>query len=183
MAYNFSQFRKRAEEVIVWLGREYAGIRTGRATPAVLDQVQVEVYGAKQPIKHVANIGVEDPRTLRVSPWDKSQIKSLETAILSANLGLQAIVDGDGLRVIFPELTGERREQFVKIVKAKLEEARVSLRQEREKTWNDISAQESTSVISEDEKFRAKDELQKEVDAMNKKLEDLAIKKETELRT
>lgn len=163
--------------------REYSNIRTGRATPIVLDQIQVEVYGARQPIKHVANIGVEDSRTLRVSPWDKSQIKSVETAILSANLGLQAVVDGEGLRVIFPELTGERREQFIKIIKTKLEEAKVSLRKEREKTWNDIVTKESNSEITEDEKFRAKDDLQKEVDLINKKLEDSAAKKETELRS
>lgn len=183
MAYNFNQFKRHGEEVAEWLTREYSNIRTGRATPIVLDQIQVEVYGARQPIKHVANIGVEDSRTLRVSPWDKSQIKSVETAILSANLGLQAVVDGEGLRVIFPELTGERREQFIKIIKTKLEEAKVSLRKEREKTWNDIVTKESNSEITEDEKFRAKDDLQKEVDLINKKLEDSAAKKETELRS
>ena len=183
MAYNFLQFKSRGEQVVEWLAREYSNIRTGRAAPIVLDQVQVEVYGARQPIKHVANINVENSRTLRVSPWDKSQIKALETAILSANLGLQAIVDGEGLRVVFPELTGERREQFIKIIKVKLEEAKVSLRKEREKTWNDIVAKEENGDITEDEKFRAKEDLQKGVDAINGKLETLAEKKEVELRS
>lgn len=177
MAYDFNPFKQRAGEISEWLSKEYSGIRTGRATPAILDSVSVESYGSRVPVKHVASVSIEDPRTLRIIPWDKSQTKALETALSSANLGLSVIADGEGLRLSFPELTGERREQFIKIVKAKLEEARVSLRKEREKVLSDLN------TLSEDEKFKAREELQKQVDAFNDQFVALADKKEVELRS
>lgn len=177
MAYDFTTFKQRAQEINEWLAREYSNIRTGRATPAILDSVQVESYGSKVPVKHVANINLEDARTLRVLPWDKGQTKALESGILAANLGLSVVADGEGLRVIFPELTGERREQFIKLVKEKLEDARVSLRKEREKVLGDLNN------LSDDEKFRGREELQKLVDDCNDKFAALAEKKEVELRS
>ena len=183
MAYSFTDFKDRAGEVINWLTREFTGIRTGRATLAVLDQVSVEVYGSRQPIKHIANLGIEDSRTIRLVPWDKSQTKAIESALSSANIGLSVVADGEGLRIIFPELTSERREQFIKVVKAKLEEARVSLRKEREKTLDDLNVKEKSGELNEDEKFRAREELQKLVDNYNDQLATLAEKKEVELRS
>lgn len=177
MSYDLSTFKQRAAEVSEWLTREYSNIRTGRATPAILDAVQVESYGSKVPVKHVANISLEDARTLRVVPWDKNQTKALESGVMAANLGLSVVADGEGLRVIFPELTGERREQFVKLVKEKMEEARVSLRKEREKVLSEINN------LPEDEKFRGREELQKLVDEWNDKFAQLAEKKEVELRS
>lgn len=177
MAYDFSNFKKRVLEINDWLMREYSGIRTGRATPLILDNVVVDSYGSKVPVKHVAAINIEDPRTLRITPWDKSQTKALETGIMAANLGLSVIADGEGLRLAFPELTGERREQFVKLVKEKMEEARVSLRKEREKVLSDLNS------LSDDEKFKAREELQKLVDKGNADFEVIADKKEVELRS
>ena len=177
MAYDFNPFKLRAQEVIEWLTKEYSSIRTGRATPLILDNVSVESYGSRVPVKHIASVSIEDPRTLRVIPWDKSQTKGLESALSAANLGLSVVADGEGLRLVFPELTGERREQFVKLVKAKLEEARVSLRKEREKVLSDLN------TLSEDEKFKAREELQKQVDSFNEQFEALADKKEVELRS
>lgn len=177
MAYDFNPFKQRAQEISEWLSKEYSGIRTGRATPAILDSVTVESYGSRVPVKHIASVSIEDPRTLRVIPWDKSQTKALETGLSAANIGLSVVADGEGLRLVFPELTGERREQFVKIVKAKLEEARVSLRKEREKVLSDLN------TLSEDEKFKAREELQKQVDNFNEQFEALADKKEVELRS
>ncbi|MDO8183396.1 MAG: ribosome-recycling factor [bacterium] len=176
MSYDFSQFKARAGEVGEWLLREYGNIRTGRATPAILDAVQVESYGAKVPVKHVANISLEDARTLRVVPWDKNQTKALESGVSAANLGLSVVADGEGLRVIFPELTGERREQFIKVVKEKMEEARVSLRKEREKALSEINN------LPEDDKFRTREQLQKLIDEWNDKFLAWAEKKESELR-
>lgn len=177
MAYDFSQFKKRQLAIVDWLTKEYSNIRTGRATPIILDQVTVESYGSRLPLKHLAAITIEDSRTLRVSPWDKKEIKNLETAISAANLGLSVVADGEGLRVIFPELTGERREQFVRLVKDKLEEARVSLRKEREKVLSEIN------VLPDDQKFKAREELQRLVDAGNQDFAGLAEKKEQELRS
>ena len=181
--YNFSAFKTKLTEVESWLGREYLGVRTGRATPAVLDGVMVETYGAKTPLKHVAAIGIEDARTVRVTPWDKGQLSAIQTAIEAANLGLSVAPDAIGLRVIFPSLTEERRKLLIKLTGEKLEDARISVRQDREKIWSEIQAEEKAGKISEDEKFKAKDELQKLIDDANKKLEDLAEKKEREIMT
>ena len=164
-----------------WLAREYAGLHTGRATPAVLDTIIIDSYGSKMPIKNVASINIEDPKTIRVSPWDKNQVKEIEKAVNTANLGLSVTVDKEGLRVIFPQLTEETRAGLVKILKAKLEEARISARKEREEIWNDVGRLEKDGKMSEDDKFRAKDEIQKIIDEANNKLEALFAKKEKEV--
>jgi ribosome recycling factor len=181
MAYNFSNFSQRVGEVTEWLGTEFLAVRTGKASPALLDSVMVESYGSKTPIKHIASISIEDAKTLRVTPWDKAHVKSIETAIAASNLGISTAPDSVGLRVIFPDLTAERRQVLLKIIKDKLEDARVSLRKEREKVWNEIQDTEKNGEISEDEKFKAKDDLQKLVDEGNKKLDELVEKKEKEI--
>ncbi len=181
MAYNFSSLKVRLREVEDWLGRELAGLRTGRATPLLLDNVQVESYGTRQPIKHLAAISIDDPRTLRVTPWDKTAIKNIETAIAAANLGVSTSPDSTGIRIVFPELTAERRQALLKVVKAKLEEAKISARKEREKVWSEIQDQERAGDLSEDDKFRGKEDLQKVVDEFQEKLLELVKKKEQEL--
>ena len=177
MNYDFSGFKKETSEAQEWLKKEYGGINTGRATPALLDSVFVEVYGSKMQISHVATISIEDPRTLKISPWDKAQIKDIERGIMQANLGISVSVDDSGIRASFPQLTTERREGLVKILKQKLEEGRVSVKTEREKVWNDIQAKERDGEMSEDEKFRSKDELQKFVYEANGILEEIFEKK------
>lgn len=181
MSYDFSHFKKQLHEVEEWLGNEYLGVRTGRATPAILDNVSADVYGVRTPLRHAASISIEDPKTLRVAPWDKSLIKQMEKAIAEANLGLSVSSDDKGLRVSFPDLTSERRTALVKVIREKLEHARVSVRSERDEVWGDIQAQEREGAIAEDEKFRLKDEMQKIVDAANQKLEAHAARKEEEI--
>ncbi len=181
MNYDFSRFKKEGKDAEEWLRREYGGINTGRATPSILDGVLVESYGSKIPISHLATITIEDPRTLNVSPWDKTQTKEIEKSIMASNLGLSVSATDAGVRVSFPQPTTEGRIKLVKILKEKMEKARVSLRTEREKTWNDIQAKEHDGKIPEDEKFRAKDELQKLVDAANKNLEAIFEKKQKEV--
>lgn len=183
MAYNFSNFKTRAGEVAEWLSKEYTGIRTGKATPLILDNVSVDSYGTRTPIKHIATITVEDAKTLRVTPWDRANVKSIESAIGASNLGLSTAPDSTGIRVIFPELTAERRQQFIKIIKDKMEDARVSLRKEREKVWNDIQDKEKAGEIGEDDKFSGKEDLQKLVDEWNAKLEEIANHKEKEINS
>ncbi len=181
MAYNFTVFKAQTKKAEEWLSKEYSQLHTGRATPMILDSVMVQAYGTLSPLKNVGSITIEDPKTLRIAPWDKNQIKDVEKAIVSANLGLSVSVDDQGVRAIFPMLTTETRERLVKILKEKLEEARITIKQDREKIWNDIQAKEKEGEIPEDEKFRAKDELQKLVDEANQTLETMFEKKEKEV--
>jgi ribosome recycling factor len=133
------------------------------------------------PVNQVANISIEDARVIRITPWDASQIKAIEKAIIVSDLGLSVVVDGTGLRVIFPELTGDRRVALVKIAKQKLEDAKVSVRTEREKALKDLEAEQKAGTISEDEKFRLKTDVQKIVDDSGRSLDELFNKKEKEI--
>ena len=179
--YDFKTFEGKAAAAREWLGREYGGLRTGRAAPAILDGVMVTAYGSLTPLKQVGNVGVEDARTLRVSAYDAGLIKDIERAITAANLGVGTTSDGTNIRVTFPELSSERREQLVKLAKAKLEEARTTVRIARDETWKDIQEKEKEGTLTEDDKFSLKEELQKKVDAANKDLEAAFEKKEAEM--
>jgi len=181
MAYDFKPFEKRIADITERLGKELSGVRTGRATPAILDGIQVESYGTRMPLNQVANISVEDARTLRVSPWDTSVSKEIEKAITAANLGLSIGVDEKGVRVFFPELTAERRTTLVKLAKEKVEDFRAALRVAREEVWSDIQKQEREGAMPEDDKFRSKDDMQKRVDAANKVFDDMLARKEKEI--
>jgi len=181
MAYNFQPFKSASEAIFIWLQKEYGGLRTGRSTPTILDAVSVEAYGSKIAINQVATVTIEDARTLRITPWDKTVTKSIDSAIRESNLGLSVSVDDQGLRVAFPELTADRRAGLIKVAKQKLEEARIRIRTEREKIHNDLDKQEKAGTLAEDDAFRAKNELQKMVDESNKKLEALLEKKEKEI--
>lgn len=181
MNYDFAPIKNRGKEIEENLKRELASIRTGRATPVLLDGITVNVYASRLPLKNLAAVVIEDARTLRISPWDKSQIKDIESAMTAANLGVSISADETGFRIIFPELTTESRQKLVKVVKTKLEEARSALRQARDKVWSEIQKNEREKKISEDDKFRLKDELQKIVDQENKNLELTSAKKEKEI--
>lgn len=180
--FDFAETKQKIKQTEDWLQGELASVRTGRATPIILDAIQVEAYGSRMSLKEVANIVVEDVRSIRVEPWDASLGKALEKAIIASNLGLSVAPFEKGVRVIFPELTSERREQLVKVVKQKLEEARVALRLQREKAWSEVQEKEKKGGMGEDDKFRLKDELQKYIDEANKKIEELAEKKISEIR-
>src|SRR5688572_10325003 len=120
-------------QVLEWLRKEYGGIRSGQASPAILDGIRVESYGNLVSINQVASLTISDARTLRISPWDKAVIGAIDSAIREANLGVSVTVDGEGLRISFPQLTAESRQALMKIAKAKLEEARIKTRNERQK--------------------------------------------------
>ena len=181
MAYDFKAFEKRIKEIDERLKKELAGVRTGRATPAILDGVQVESYGTRVPISQLATISVEDARSLRIAPWDIGNAKEIEKAITVANLGVSVGADEKGVRVFFPELTTERRMGLLKLAKEKVEESRAFLRQARDEVWSDIQKQEKEKKMSEDEKFRAKDDMQKKVDAANKSFDEALTRKEREI--
>lgn len=181
MTYDFKPFEKRVKEIQERLAKELALVRTGRATPAILDGVIVEVYGSRVSIKEVATISVEDARTLRIVPWDMANGKEIEKAITLANLGLSLGMDERGVRVSFPELTQERRLSLHKLAKEKVEGSRASLRIARDEVWSAIQKQEKEKKISEDDKFRYKDEMQKKVDAANKSFDEALARKEKEI--
>ena len=174
--------KQKLNEVKEWLQKEYAGIRTGKSSPALLDSIRVESYGSLMPVNQVANISTEDARTLRVSPWDSSMISAIERAIQDADLGVSLATDSSGVRVIFPELTIERRAQLQKLAKSKLEDARIRVRAVRDDIMKNIDKSEKDGDISEDQKFTQKDAAQKAVDETNRALESLFDQKEVELQ-
>ncbi len=179
--YDFSQLKNKIEETKDWLKQEFQGIRTGRAAPALLDNIQVESYGTMMPLNQVANVGVEDARTLRALPYDAGQVKDIEKAVTEANLGVGVSADSAGVRVTFPELTAERRDTLIKLAKDKCEEARVSLRGARDDVWSDIQKKEQDGEMSEDEKFTNKEEMEKIMKDANRELDALLEKKEKEI--
>lgn len=181
MQYNFSNFKSELKKIEEFLSKEYGQLNIGRASPMILDGVVVEAYGSYGPLKNVASISIEDPKTLLVAPWDKSQIKAIEKAILIADLGLSVATGDTGVRVIFPQLTGESRQKLVKLLKEKLEESRIVVRKERERVWDEVQALEKEAKMTEDEKFRAKEDLQKLVDEANNNLEAVFEKKQKEV--
>ncbi len=178
---NIQQFKTSSKEIEEWLKKEMATVRTGRANPSILDGVVVPVYGSNMTISQVANIAVEGATTLRIAPWDMAVVKDIEKSIVTSDLGLSVSVDDKGLRVNFPSLTSDRRQALVKIAKQKLEDAKVSVRSEREKFIKDVDKKEKDGELSKDENFRLKADLQKVVDDVNRVLEDLFAKKEKEI--
>lgn len=180
MAYDFSPLKSKIKETEEWLSRELAGVRTGRATPTLLDGVKPEAYGSKTALRELAAISVEDPRTLRIMPWDKTLTRAIEKGIVDANLGVGVAVDDQGLRVTFPELTSERRVQLKKLAGEKMEQAKVTLRSHRTDAIKEIDALEKDG-LGKDIATRQKEELQKLIDGGNAALAALLAKKEEEI--
>ncbi len=177
MAYNTTQLQKSINETKLWFEEELSSLRTGRATPTLLDGVSLEVYGSRVKLNQVATILVEDARSLYVSPYDTEQIKLIEKAVTVADLGVSVGSDERGVRVSFPELTAERRQQLIKILKGKHEEARIALKQKRTEAISTLEKEQ----LSEDEVRDGKSDIQKIIDDGNKVLEDIADKKEKDL--
>src|ERR1700733_817901 len=148
MPYDFKQFDMKMAAAKEWLVKEFRNFRTGRANPAILDGVSVSAYGSMTPLKQVAQIGVEDARTIRVQPYDASTVKDVERGIVAANLGVGTSSDGQVVRVTFPDLTGERRAELIKMAKAKLEEARATIRGARDEAWKEIQERERSKTIT-----------------------------------
>jgi ribosome recycling factor len=181
MSYDFKNIQLQKNTIMEWLMSEYRSIQTGRASPQVLDLVHIDMYGARTAIAHAGSVTIEDPRTLRVSPWDKSIIGSMEKAINDADLGLSVSSDTEGLRVHFPSLTTETRTKMVKLLKDRLEDARVRVRSLREETNKDIDIRAKDGEYGEDEQHRYREDMQKLVDQANAELETLFEKKEKEV--
>jgi len=181
MAYDFTKFKKSLTGTEEWVKKEFSGIRTGQANPALLDGVKVDSYGTPSSLSQVGSVTTEGSRTLRIVPWDATQSKDIEKAITLANLGVSISIDDKGLRVNFPELTSESRIGILKLAKERLEEGRKQIRIHRDDAMKDLKAKEKAGGIGEDEVFRHEKEIQKFVDDMNKKLDELYSRKEKEI--
>ncbi|MFZ2720184.1 MAG: ribosome recycling factor [Minisyncoccia bacterium] len=181
MTHDFSKLKASIKETEEWLARELSGVRTGRATPTLLDTVKPEAYGARTPLRELANVSVEDARTLRIIPWDMTLVKTIEKGITDANLGIGVATDDQGLRVSFPELTSERRTQLSKIAGDKAEQAKVTLRSHRTDALHVLDAAGKEGGMGKDEIARLKNEAQKFIDAGNDALAKILDKKEKEI--
>ena len=181
MQYNFAKLKTELAATESWLIKELGTIRTNRANPAILDSVRVEAYGADMPISGVASMSNEDPRTIRISPWDHNLVKAIEKSITVANLGVSVSVDDKGIRVSFPELTSDRRAEIVRVAKEKFESARIQVRKHRDEIMAAIDKKEKEGGMSEDDKFRFRADAQKLVEDSSKKLADAMDKKEKEI--
>jgi len=177
-----TDIQKKLDETKTWLQQAYASIRTGQASPALLDSVKVESYGSFMPLNQVGTVGIEDARTLRISVWDNSQIAAIEKSIRDANLGVSLSADSSGLRVIFPELTSERRDQLLKLAKSKLEDARIAVRSTRDEAMKHIEKENKAGDLSDDGMFTQKDAVQTAVSAINAQLDAVFSHKQEELK-
>jgi len=177
------EHKENFNKAIDHLKHEITGLRTGRATPAIVEDVSVEAYGTRQPMKAVASITVQDAKTIAIEPWDKGLVQAIETAIRSSDLGMNPINDGRLVRINLPELTQERRQELIKVLHKKLEEARVSVRKIREEVRENVQAMEKNKEISEDEKFKLQDSLEEVVKEYNDKIRMIGEEKETEVNT
>jgi ribosome recycling factor len=176
--------KKNAEErmhkAIQALQRDLASLRAGRATPALLDRVQVEYYGAMTPVNQLANVNTPDSRTLMIQPWDKSSLADIERAIQKSDLGLTPSNDGNTIRLVIPALTEERRTDLVKLTKKHGEEAKVAIRNIRRDANDDIKKLEKTD-ISEDESRRHQEDIQKTTDKFIAEVDKVLAAKEKEI--
>ena len=163
------------------LKHELGGLRTGRASTALLDTIQVEVYGSHMPLSQAATVSVPEPRMLTVQVWDKSNVQPVEKAIRSAGIGLNPITDGQLIRLPIPELTEERRRELAKLVGQYAEKARIAVRNVRRDGMDQLKQDEKKGVIGEDERKRLETEVQKLTDDTIKDIDELAHNKEKEI--
>ncbi len=171
------------EAVYAHLKHDVASLRTGRATPALVEDVSVEAYGSRQPVKAVASISVQDAKTIVVEPWDKSLLQAVEVGIRNSGLGISPVNDGKLIRVSLPELTADRRQELIKVLAQKLEAARIAIRQAREEVKKAIEHGEDNGQITEDEKFGYYEDLELLVKEHNEKIKMVGEEKEKEITT
>jgi ribosome recycling factor len=173
--------RERMDKTIEALHIDLRGIRTGRASPALVERVQVEYYGVPTPMNQLAGITVPEPRLLLIRPWDRNTIGIIEKAILKSDLGLNPSNDGQVIRLIIPQLTEERRRELSKQVAKRVEEARVSARNIRRDAIDMLRDLEKEKMISEDELFEARDKVQELTDDFIKQIDEVGKAKEAEI--
>ncbi|HLD34624.1 MAG TPA: ribosome recycling factor, partial [Patescibacteria group bacterium] len=160
---NINDFKGDFEKAVEFFKHDITSLRTGRASTAMVEDLSVEAYGARQPLKSVASITVADPKTLNIEPWDKSIMAAVEKGIRESSLGINPVNDGKLIRLPLPELTTERRQELTKVLRQKIEQARVGIRKVREEVRGLIGGEEKDKSITEDDKFRLQEDLEKMV--------------------
>ena len=182
MQYSDSA-KKEFQSSVEHFKNDIASLRTGRVSPSVVDEVMVEAYGSTMPLMQLASISAPEPRLIMIQPWDKTVTKNIEQAIQKSDLNLQPVVDRDTIRLNFPALTEEKRKELVKVLGQKTESARVSMRQRREKLRELISGDHKAGTISEDQKFKALEDLDRLIKDFHEQLRLVAEAKEKEIMT
>lgn len=175
---RISTFTADVEKVLQYLQLEYSKLQTGRANASLVEHIEVDAYGQRQPMKSVAGISISDAKTIVIQPWDRSILQAVEKAIQQADIGINPMNDGSVIRLSLPPMTEERRMQLVKIVQKLAEEARISVRQGRQKAQDAIKEDPNETLRNS-----LVNELQKEVDKANARIDELRIKKEEEVMT
>lgn len=183
MSIELDQYKEKMTKSVENLSSEYATIRAGRANPHILDKITVDYYGQPTNLQSVANISVSEARTLVVQPWEASMIKEIEKAILTSDLGLTPNNDGKAVRLVFPELTEDRRKELVKDVKKKGEDAKVAIRNIRRDANDAAKKQQKANEISEDEQKDAEAAIQKLTDEYVGKIDQMVEAKSKEIMT
>jgi ribosome recycling factor len=181
--FDIADLRKRMNGAVEVLRKEFAGLRTGRASASLLEPISVSAYGSEMPLNQVGTVGVPEPRMLSVQVWDKSLVKAVEKAIRSADLGLNPAVDGTLIRVPIPELSEERRAELAKIAARYAEAARVAVRNVRRDGMEQLKRQEKDGEISQDAHHKVAQQVQELTDSEIKQINDLLAAKETEIMT
>lgn len=174
----FQQYKKDLDKVIEFYTSEITKIRTGRATPALVENIPVQAYDSQTPLIQLASITAPEARTLVISPWDKTIVKNIEKAINSSSLGVHAVNEGNIIRITLPQMTEETRKELIKLLGQKTEKARRSLRSLRDQIKEKIIQQEKEKLISEDERFQLQKELDEIIRDYNDKIKELYSKKE-----
>ena len=180
---DLNQYEEKMEKSLTNLENEYTAIRAGRANPRILDRIQVDYYGTPTNLQGVAKVSVPEARMIQIQPWDASLIKDIEKAILASDLGLTPANDGKVIRLVFPELTEERRKELVKDVKKKGEEAKVAIRNIRRDANDAVKKEAKANEISEDEQKQMEDKIQKLTDSYVKKVDEAIESKSSEVMT
>ena len=181
MAVDFKDFARRMDGALVHLEEEFGAVRAGRANPKVLDRITVEYYGSETPLNGVATISTPDARTLVIQPWDTKLLKDIQKAIQISDLGINPQNDGKVIRLVFPQLTEERRKDLAKQVKKYGEEAKVAMRNIRRAGMDYVKKLKKNSEITEDEQKKAEKDLQDMLDKYIKKVDEAYAAKEKEL--
>ena len=183
MDARLQQYEDKMKKAYEYLESDYMGIRAGRANPHVLDKLRVDYYGTPTPIQQVGNVTVPEARIIQIAPWEKSLIKSIEKAILTSDIGINPSNDGSVIRVVFPELTEDRRKELAKDVKKKAEEAKVAVRNIRRDGNDALKKLGKSSEVSEDEVKQLEEQLQKLTDKFVKEIDVLMEAKSKEIMT
>ena len=175
------KFKPEMDKAVAFLDRELSKIRTSRAPPALVEDVVVNCFNQNFPLKQLASISVPEPRQILIQPWDKSYVEGIISALQKTGVGANPVADRDAVRINLPAMTEEYRKDLSRLISEKQEQARQSVRRWREQAWEEAQEQAKAGKIREDDKFKAKDELQKLIDEYNKKIEDLGEKKKKEI--